>query len=522
MLNLLSGRFTFQNLTEQINPHNWIHRYNNHLWNYHLHYFDYVVWAAKAFVKDDREPMRCCQYLIQWWIDQTDVHRGDGWNPYPLSLRVVNWIYAYTLVAETYDDQVFLDRWRRSIYRQLDFLSRHVEFHLLANHLLKNLKALTIGYLFFDRKDQLRQWEKLLWKEFEEQVLSDGGHYERSPMYHAQALADFLECFALLNAFNHFPPSGDIQRHLRLMTQFLDEVTYEDGTFALFNDSASTEETRPQTIIQSAKAICGYLPGKKKGKFPETGYFIWDWRSRKEKIIIDAGPPSVDYNPGHAHCDMLSYELWLCGRHFIVDSGVHGYDGDLYRDYCRSTRAHNTVMFDDYEQSQPWDTFKMARRAKFLGAGANWDDNGTFTFEGRYQRYNSGVFGLFDKSVIHQRYITRRHWGEWMIADIALKGKMERAWSFIHLHPNWKATKLSESLIKCESGGSQVLIEGFAEDPDPGEDVFVELFKGRENPIQGWFFPDFGAKKPAYTIRFRFEVHTNNKFGYKIRIVAEK
>jgi uncharacterized heparinase superfamily protein len=45
-----------------------------------------------------------------------------------------------------------------------------------------------------------------------EQVLPDGGHYERSPMYHAIALHDFLELIALCKAVCEGPPPAVIQR----------------------------------------------------------------------------------------------------------------------------------------------------------------------------------------------------------------------------------------------------------------------------------------------------------------------
>ena len=37
----------------------------------------------------------------------------------------------------------------------------------------------------------------------------------------------------------------------------------------------------------------------------------------------DAGDIGPDYQPGHAHGDMLSFELSLNGHRVIVDSGVH-------------------------------------------------------------------------------------------------------------------------------------------------------------------------------------------------------
>jgi hypothetical protein len=402
-----------------------------------------------------------------------------------------------------------------------------------GNHLLKNLKALVIGSLFFEQTGALRKWEKLLWEQFGEQVLEDGGHYERAPMYHAQALADLLECYALLEASNHFPPSGAVKRGLVSMAHFLEAMSFPDGAFALFNDSACTEETEPPFLFLSAKAICGYAPGaspgEKMGNFPETGYYVWASPDRNEKIVVDAGPPSVDYNPGHAHCDLLSYELSLFGEMFIVDSGVHGYGGDLFREYSRSTRAHNTVMVDGIEQSRPWSVFRMAQRARLAGSKpAAVSEGGAFKFEGEYRRYNRGIAGRFDRSVNHRRFITRISRGEWMIEDIVTRGKIKQvASSFVHLHPAWVVKKqetleLNKKRVICESGGHRVLIESFAEEliPDVEEDVSITILRGEQNPIQGWYFPDFGDAIPSYTIRFDYYVKAGDKFGYRIKIIS--
>ena len=63
-------------------------------------------------------------------------------------------------------------------------------------------------------------------------------------------------------------------------------------------------------------------------------------------LVCDAAPIGPDYLPGHAHGDLLSFELSLGGHRVFVDSGVESYEADELRRYCRSTRAHNTVELD--------------------------------------------------------------------------------------------------------------------------------------------------------------------------------
>jgi uncharacterized heparinase superfamily protein len=508
MSDLAENRFRFLNRTLTLGRIDWNRRYESHLWNYHLHYFNFALPCARELAgRGDSRAWRKLQSLIESWIEQARLGRSDGWDAYPSSLRIVNWIYAYALVAEVCDDQRFLERWRASIYRQLDFLSGHLEFHLLANHLLKNVKALTIGGLFFNQRIWLEKGERLLWREFEEQVLADGGHYERSPMYHAQATADFLECYALLRAFGRVARKEETESKLRAMARFLEAMTWADGALALFNDSANTEETRPRPIVESAALIVGRDDETSPTAFRQTGYYVWASRDGGEKIVVDAGPPSVDYNTAHAHCDLLSYELSIDDKPFIVDSGVHGYGGDRFREYSRSTRAHNAVMFDGREQSEVWGVFRMARRAELIGVEV---ENGAdvWNLRGAYHPY-------YDRGMTHERSIVREANGDWVVADVAFGGRAALAQSFIHLHPSFSARIIdgASPVVECASGSLRTRIEPFGADGT----AVIEATDHPDKEAQSWYFPDFGLAQPARTIRFEYSVKDGEAFGYRIR-----
>jgi uncharacterized heparinase superfamily protein len=517
---LSAGKFTFLNRTLTIVQPDWNKRYDSHLWNYQFHYFNFAPLCARTLIeRGDRKTWLHCRRLMESWMDTARIGLSDGWDAYPVSLRTVNWIYTYALLAARTDelksDAAFFQKWRAGIYQQLDFLSHHLEKHLLANHLLENAKTLVIGGLFFADDERGKEWlkagEQLLWHEFAEQVLEDGGHYERAPMYHAQALAGFLECFALLEAFRtrrslqwSDADKSAIAAKLRKMAEFLERLSYPDNTLALFNDSANTDETSPQLLLESARRI---LRGENTGVisvFPQTGYFCWISKDGRERMIVDAGEPSVDYNAAHAHCDLLSYELWLDGKPVIVDSGVHGYGGDRFREYARSTRAHNTVMFDGQEQSEIWGTFRLARRAEVLSVEAASEET-TWKFSGAYRPY-------YDQQMIHERFIGRTTTGEWIIEDALQGDKPRRAASFIHLHPDVQA-KLTDSgaiIIECRRENLLVTIEAFGIEK-------AEIIEGAENPIQGWYFPAFGKAVPSKTICLTYHAQPGKLYGYRLR-----
>jgi len=121
---------------------------------------------------------------------------------------------------------------------QARWLARRLETHLLGNHLFVNAKALVFAGLFF-AGDEAATWrrtgQEILLRELPEQILPDGGQFERSPMYHALALEDVLD---LLDAIATFaagdadvePLRGALAARVPAMLRWLAAMTHPDGT----------------------------------------------------------------------------------------------------------------------------------------------------------------------------------------------------------------------------------------------------------------------------------------------------
>ena len=151
------------------------------LWLYNLHYFDDLCAVGAV----DR--LAWHTQLIEKWIVENTPTSGIGWEPYPSSLRIVNWI-KWALAGNQLSNAAL-----QSLAIQSRWLSKRVEHHLLANHLFVNAKALVFAGMFFEGLEAdswLNQGLRILAREIPEQVLADGGHFELSPMYHAIILED--------------------------------------------------------------------------------------------------------------------------------------------------------------------------------------------------------------------------------------------------------------------------------------------------------------------------------------------
>lgn len=340
---------------EMSEPEDWVDGNMPSLSLYHVHYFDDLV-AENAVHEESFHRL-----LIGKWIAENEPSNSPGWDSYPISRRVVNWI-KFALRGGELNKQAL-----SSLADQVQHLSRSIEWHLLGNHVLANAKALIFAGLFFKGQvaDQWYATGKRIWQsQLDEQFLSDGGHFERSPMYHALLLEDLLDVINVLRAFGR---SVDLRwcELAEKMLYCLDATCHPDGQIALLNDAAMNVASHPCHLREYASRL-GIAPPRLSmdGQIHlrSSGYIRQ--RIGRATAIIDVAAIGPDYIPGHAHADSLSFELALDDRRVIVDTGTSEYALGDFRRHERSTAAHNTIEVDGLDSSEVWSSFRVAKRAR--------------------------------------------------------------------------------------------------------------------------------------------------------------
>ncbi len=499
------GEFRFLGVRRARSELDWRGRFESHLWTFHLHYFDYAVdlaWAHR--LEGEARYLGAFQDLVEEWIDQTGGGKGDAWAPYTLSLRTTNWIYALLLFGEAAEP--LRPVVETSLGRQLARLSRRLELDLRANHLLKNLKALVVGGLYFDgpaAEAWLRRGLDGFRAEVPEQVLEDGTHVERAPMYHRIAHADVLEVLGLLGSVDGAVPE-DVRSRAEAMGPATRSLARHDGSVHLFNDSALDVAPSLDRLDRMSRTAFGVgLPAAPEHiRLERAGYFGYADARERWRMLVDCGEPGPPYQPGHAHCDLLSFELDVGGSPFVVDSGVQGYEGDELREYVRSTRAHNTVTVGGREQCEVWGAFRMARRPTIVRADYRAETAG-FAFHGAYRPYH-------DEGVLHERRIEGRS-GLWDVRDRVVGATGVRLDGFLHVHPDWSLERAGGGLEARGPGGRiRVDVSGVDE---------VRIVRGETSPPQGWFCPRFGVALEAPVARMTIRSNAGSWWGYRIRRV---
>jgi uncharacterized heparinase superfamily protein len=476
---LTGGRFSALNRTLELgDPPGWDPDAPL-LWLFNLHYFAYLTELAperrKALVLD--------------WIARYPPRRGRaGWMPYPLSLRLRNWA-KLAFVAEGWsanERECLL----ASIEVQGRCLADGVEYHLGGNHLLEN--ALTLRFLgACFRSPAAAEWARLgdeiLERELDEQFLPDGGHFERSPMYHA------LLVHGLLDLVNILPEGGRLLGRLRerlpSLLGFLEAMRHPDGGPALFNDSALDIAPEPALLLTYGERLGIRPPVPQPSTFPETGYYVF--RRGGDALVVDAGPIGPDYVPAHAHGDLFSFELSLDGRRIVVDGGTSSYEPGPERDWVRSTAAHNTVEVGGVDQCEFFDAFRVGRRARPHQVRGRVDSDGL-----HLSGWHDGYRRLAGRPV-HAREIRFLPEGVLLVWDEVRSVRPHAVLSRLHFAP-----------------GATVEVTGDREAVLPGLGLTIRAFGGVLQREGGFHAPRFGERIPIDGLALR--KGPGPEFGYAL------
>lgn len=433
------------------------------LWQYNLHYFD-DLWMAggkASGVDHDR--------LINAWIDtQTDIN-GVGLAPYPTSLRIVNWCkYFWSLPGEE-----LTGRMLRSLAIQAATLERRIEYHLLANHLFANAKALAFAGAAFEGRfgtSLLQRGLRILDEQIDEQFLADGAHIELSPMYHNILAWDVLDLLALSRSAGLAAlesRAGRFEDAARKSIAWSRHMTHPDGEVAFFNDAAigvaPTTSELERYAGRLGVAAAGDPPASERSVWVEdlrdSGYAVV--RTADYKAILDLAEVGPPYQPGHAHADTLSFEMSVFGRRCVVNTGVSTYRIGDERDFERSTRAHNTVEVNGRNSSDVWAGFRVARRAVPFDRKIRCDSD-CCTVECAH----SGYMAAPGNAVHARKWRFSRH--AVSITD-RVTGNVRTAYAFLHFHPaceiweckgGWRVA-IDEHELLVESDSSSAAVESY-------------------------------------------------------------
>lgn len=358
----------------------WSDAVHGPLWAYHLH--------EQAWLRHPDLPVATRAALVRDWIARHP--RGVGWDPHPISLRLLSWGKllltegALGDAADVSGRSALRAEMAASMADQAETLARGLETRLQANHLLSNLLGVVWAGLLFegDEADRWVAFAPRFVAELDAQVGADGCHEERSPMYHSLLLESLLDLVNLARVSPRTPEglAETLDRFAERMASALALFTMPDGRIALLADSAWDVAAEPGALFDYALrlGVIDEEPDPADLAFDGGGYVRLG--AGPFDLVASTAGPSPAHQPGHAHCDVAAFELCVDGRRVVTDTGVFEYVPGPRRDLARATRSHATLAFDGHEQSEIWAAHRVGGRVR-IGVGDEADD--FFTLEVR-------------------------------------------------------------------------------------------------------------------------------------------
>jgi hypothetical protein len=408
--------FSFLNLEQSFSQDSTDWSFGNYgmLWTYNLNYFD---WLHQPEMSKELG----LETLSQFYSNPLEKNPFIL-HPYPTSLRIIN-TAKFVSKLDIKEDWLY-----QELVADLKFLSRRLEHHLLANHLLENAFALYIGGLITNQGEFIQKGQKLLVRELKEQVLNDGMHCERSPMYHLIILERLLDALNFAQS-----TSDDLEAILESYAVRMTGLTmnWEDlDRIPMMQDSAYDVTLTVPEILKYSKSLLGDDYPSKSNDLKDSGYRML--KSRSFNLFANVGFIGPSYQPGHAHADELNFELFYKGSPIIVDSGVSTYEKNKRRLLERSTNSHNCVVLGD-NSSDVWSGFRVGKRAT-VNIGLDDDQKLTASHDG-FGRLTSRTF---DSSVAGQVTITDK-------LEYQSTSNGSSAKGYLHLHPDVHLEQLGKA-----------------------------------------------------------------------------
>jgi len=449
--------FTFLNETFSLSEGGWDNPKASKLWRYNLHYFEFLL--------DEKLSIESKANIIENWILENPIGKGSGWEPYPTSLRIINWIKWHWTAGCLSATAI------ESLWIQSKWLSARPEFHLLGNHLFVNAKAMifSAGFFGLNPKDKiLMLGVKILNEEIEEQFLTDGSHFELSPMYHALAMEDLIDLYNVSDLVQTKLSLETIREKIKKGLFWLEQLTFSNNEFAFFNDCSNGIAPTLESLRTYANSLgihLGVNTANELNDFNKSGYVVV--RNSTIHLIADCGNIGPDYLPGHAHADTLSFELSILGNRIIVNSGTGEYGSSDERLRQRGTSAHSTIEVDGYDSSEVWSGFRVARRARILDKKILRNPT-SICFEASHNGYHR----------LKNRAVHRREWtismGNCRIDDY-VNGSNNKIISRFYLHPELEV-EMNNRILYVKKRGENLAVMKFEQEFELIQSSYYERF----------------------------------------------
>lgn len=472
--------------------------------------------AAKLALDDDADARRAIEAAIESWHRAHPPFRGLVWNSgIELALRAISLLVVSSICGSHLSPDT-IRRIREILAAHAFWLKRFPSrFSSANNHLIAEAAGeYLIGIAMpglAGSEAMAAKARKVLEAEIEKQILPDGVPAEQSPTYGAFSIEFGL--LAALAARQLDDPFGPVfEARLLAFADWLGAISSDGTAPAICDDDegrviamCEPEPRYPASVANAAMAFLGtpspvaasepHLRGAVFGEaaqaepkaasgvttFPDGGYSVLD--GPRFKLVIDHGPLGYLSIAAHGHADALSILLSIDGEPVLVDPGTYLYhSGGAWRDWFRSTRAHNTVAIGGADQSVMSGAFNWSHKANARLIEAS--DTAILAEHDGYAKRLGAT---------HRRQVRVTEDGLRIEDEVSGKSQpIELVFQF--------APRLD---IRADGATAMVTRDAAAIAVFTLPDANFEIATGKDGFDGGWVSPSFGVKVPAPRLSWR-------------------
>ena len=424
---ILQGEFTFAGRTHKLSDPPWQPDGVSQRWRAEAHGFGWI--GDLRAVGGDGARTRARELILDW-IETQGSWQKLSWRPEVLGARIANWIgqseYLCTGAGEPFRSR-FLD----SLARQTRHLARTARFANPGAERIVTLKGLIFADLSAaTRRRRLTRWLRSLEQEIDRQILSDGGHVERSPAVQFAVLRHLVDIrTAIRDGRAEMPPK--LQTAIDRMAPMLRFWRHGDGGLALFNDSTEGEGWLIDVALTRAEAR-----GKPLDSAPHSGFERLT--ANRTLVIMDTGAPPPPPLDRHAHAGTLSMEISVGKERLVVNCGAHADDVPDWRGAQRATAAHSTVTVEDVNSAQVLSGGGLGNRPREVTVSRR-DADGNTWIDASHDGFTRSL------GLVHHRRLFLSANGADLRGEDTLTGSGNHRFTVrFHLHPTVQASLVQD------------------------------------------------------------------------------
>lgn len=507
----------------------------------------WLVGLAQAYrLTGDEAYAEAATAAMRDWMHDNPPGVGINWaSSLEVSFRLIAWCWIRHLLAGS-----------RALTTQLDadipgwirvhaaHVEKYLSYYFSPNtHLTGEALGLVYAGVLFPELKKAARWRRVgsqvLLEQLPRQVLPDGVYFEQATCY-ARYTAEIYLHFLVLAERNGIGVPSAAKERIGELLDYLVAIRRPDGTLPQIGDAdggrlmplAGRGADDCRGVLAVAAAIFGrsdyawaaggnapevaWLLGREGCRkfdaltaappeaatsrlFPEGGYAIMrsGWERDAHQLLLDAGPLGCPFSGGHGHADLLSVQCATFGSARLVDPGTYCYTGEPeWRNYFRSTRAHNTVTVDGGDQAIQAGPFSWRDRPR--ARASQWITTPEFDFmDAAHNAYER----LSDPVVHRRRVLFVKQPCYWILVDDIYGSDAHRIEQHFQFAPSLALQQRDGWTVCSDADGRGLFLRSLA-----AVDLEASIREGDVDPIAGWVSPDYGVRIPSAALIYSAEV----------------